>query len=250
MGISGFFGQANISKIRLHVEFPQEIFAETPFPVKVVLHNDRMFPAFLVRVEFPATPLLFPFIDKHSADERYAMISLKLRGRNQINDIRISSVFPFNFFTRFNRKTDHFDVTAFPKLIKCDLIDFNNGTQRSKGDMSSGAAGYESDMISIRQYVLGDPIKYINWKATAKTGELKTKELSALVFQPVIIDFDRIGGRDIEERISFTAYILLQFLRQQIPVGLKLKDTIMMPAITRQHRIEMLTSLALYSPEK
>jgi uncharacterized protein (DUF58 family) len=141
-------------------------------------------------------------------------------------------------------------VMVFPQLKKYDLTGFNEGKQRSKGDLPSDKIGYESDMISIRKYVLGDPVKYINWKATAKTGDLKTKELSTLVFQPILVDLDKISGSDLEERISFVAYILLQFLRQNIPIGLKLKDRIITPGISQSHKLEMLKALALYGSDK
>jgi uncharacterized protein (DUF58 family) len=251
MGISGFFGKANISRITVSLEFPLEIYSDTPFPVKLTLHNHhRLLPAFLIKVKFLGMEVLFPFVDKHSRGEKHAVVSLKGRGTHEIDGVRVSSVFPFNFFTRFKQRANRYDVIVFPQLKRYELTGFDAGKRRSKGESPSDKTGYESDMISIRKYVLGDPVKYINWKATAKTGDLKIKELSSLVFQPILVDFDKLAVRDLEERISYTAYILLQLMRQNVPVGLKLKEQLFPPAISRNHRIEMLKALALYRPAR
>lgn len=81
--------------------------------------------------------------------------------------------------------------------------------------------GYESDVIHPG-ICHGDPVKYINWKATAKTGELKTKELSSLTYQPVVIDFSAIKIKDTERKISCIAYAVVQLTRKNIPIGLGL----------------------------
>ncbi len=105
-------------------------------------------------------------------------------------------------------------------------------------------------MISIREYRHGDPLKYINWKATAKTGRLKTKELSSLGHQPIVIDFDRIPIRDIEERLSCVAYSLLQIIKKgYAPVGLKINGRFYEPGASQTHKINMLKELALYRAE-
>ncbi len=94
----------------------------------------------------------------------------------------------------------------------------------------------------------GDPIKYINWKATAKTGELKQKSFHRS-FSSVVIDFTT-DIDDREKRISCVAYTIVQSIKKNVPIGLKLNNTFFSPAVSGNHKTTLLTELALYGPHE
>lgn len=249
MGISGFFGKNNLSKINVEMEFPPEIYANINFPLKVTLKNKRrLLPVFLLRLQIGEFSIVFPFVDTKSKSTRYINIAYAKRGEHEINNLYISSVFPFNFFIRYKALKNVFHFIVFPELKRCDLLSLYEKERRAKGERIIDKIGYESDMISIREYVHGDPLKYINWKATAKTGKLKTKELSTLACQPIIIDFERITIKDLEEKLSCIAYSLLQIIKKNMPIGLKINDRLYEPEVSQGHKINMLKELALYKP--
>jgi len=247
MGISGFFGKANISNLKVITTIPAEVFAGTPVPLKITLVNNRaILPAFLIRVNVAGREVHFPFVNRLSRESKHVDVTFSRRGEHVINDIHVSSVFPFNFFVRFNRKFQAIRLTVFPLLVRGEIPGLYQDPRHDHGELPVDRSGFESDMISIRQYAAGDPLKYINWKATAKTGELKTRELSVLSRRPVIIDFDGLRTGDMEEKISRVAYILLKLIKENVSVGLKLKGRLYGPDLSRAHRLEMLTGLALY----
>jgi uncharacterized protein (DUF58 family) len=247
MGISGFFGRGNLSKIEVKVDLAQEIYAATKCPIGVTVRNRRKFlPIFLLRVNIQGSEVFFPFVDAGDKATRYANMTFERRGEYNIGLVSLSSVFPFNFFTRYKWFSDLSSFVVFPKLQQCELSSLYQKERRLKGEHSSDKSGYESDIISIREYVHGDPIKYINWKATAKTGELKTKELSSLTYQPVVIDFTMVDIEDGEEKISCIAYTIVQLIRKNIPIGLRLNGAFFAPAVSSTHKATMLTELALY----
>jgi uncharacterized protein (DUF58 family) len=247
MGISGFFGKNNLSGITVEVEFPSEIYANAGFPLKVTLKNKRRFlPVFLMRVRVGELTLFFPFLDQKSESTQYVTTVFSRRGAHRIENIYISSVFPFNFFTRYKILRNVFSFIVFPELRKCELLSMYEQKRRPKGEEITDKIGYESDMISIREYVHGDPLKYINWKATAKTGRLKTKELSSPAHQPIVIDFDGVAIKEIEEKLSCIAYSLLQIIKRNTPVGLKMNGRLYEPGFSQLHKISMLKELALY----
>ncbi|MCX5811462.1 MAG: DUF58 domain-containing protein [Proteobacteria bacterium] len=249
MGISGFFGKSNLSKITVEVEFPSEVYANINFPLKLTLKNKRkLLPVFLLRVQIDDYSIFFPFVDVKGESTRYVDVTFRKRGEYEIRDIYISSVFPFNFFTRYKALKDTFHFIVFPELKRCDLLSIYEKGRRMKGEKITDRIGYESDIISIREYVYGDPLKYINWKATAKTGKLKTKELSTLAYQPIIINFDKVAIKDLEEKLSCIAYSLLQVLKKHMPIGLKINNRLYEPGASRVHKINMLKELALYKP--
>ncbi|MDD5007645.1 MAG: DUF58 domain-containing protein [Syntrophorhabdaceae bacterium] len=247
MSISGIFGKNNLSKIALHIDFPQEIYAHNKFPVKVTIRNLRRFlPAFLIRLKTDFFETLFPFTDTRGGTTKYVSISLPKRGLYHLKRSTINSVFPFNFFTRFRQLEGNIDVVVFPELRHCELYALYAKDKKVKGEKASDKIGFESDIVSIREYVHGDPLKYIHWKATAKTGKLKTKELSTLTYRPIVIDFEKVTIRDIEEKISCIAYSIVHLLKKNIPIGLKINNRFYEPGTSYAHKISMLKELALY----
>ena len=247
MGISGFFGRSNLSKIEVKVDLAPEIFATVKTPVSVTVTNKRkILPIFLLRVTIQDKELFFPFVDAGDTATRYIVMAFAQRGKFTMGLVSLHSVFPFNFFTRYKWYSDASSFVVFPKLQQCELFSFNQKERRLKGEHPSDKTGYESDIISIREYVHGDPIKYINWKATAKTGELKTKELSSLAFQPVVIDFTAVDIEDTEKKISCISYTIVQLIRKNIPIGLRLNGAFFAPAVSKNHKTTLLTELALY----
>jgi uncharacterized protein (DUF58 family) len=253
MGISGFFGRRNLLDIHITVELPDEIYARTRVPLKVTLHNNRRFlPAFLIRVHLHDQKVLFPFVDAKAGDVSYVITTFNERGIVRISDFHVCSVFPFNFFVRCKKIERAMEVTVFPHAEKCELPGLSERERQSRGERSIDKAGYEAEIMTMRDYIKGDPIKYIHWKATAKTGKLKTKELSTLSHQPVIIDMDAVPIKNMEERISCITYVILKLCRQNIPVGLKIKGTFYKPFKTAQgerskaNKLNMLRALAVY----
>lgn len=253
MGISGFFGKRNLSGLDIRIDPPEEIYATTMVPIKVTLRNRRkLLPAFLITVRVMDTEVLFPFVDTQETASRYLTLSFHKRGRMLISDIHICSVFPFNFFVRCRRVPAEVETIVFPRTIRCDLFDTFVREQRQRGEKNTDRVGYDADLISLRDYITGDPLKYIHWKASAKTDQLKTKELSSLYQRPVIIDFDAVPIRDIEERISCITYVILMLFKRHVPVGLKMKDTLLKPRIRassdrlKESKLGMLRKLALY----
>ena len=247
MLVSGIFGRQNLHGLAIELEIPGEIYAGIDIPIGIRLINKRKFmPAFLIRVLIENQQSLFPFTSAGSEGKQYCSFHFGERGEHLINSIHICSVFPFNFFTRYRKIHQSFRLIVFPRPQKCETIHFHDRQARIKGDTSTLAIGYDSDIISIRDYTLGDPLKYISWKSTAKTGVLKTKELSAIELQQILIDFDKMDKQDLEHRISCVTFLILKFIRSNIPVGLVIEGEHFRPAVSRTHKFNLLTKLALY----
>jgi len=124
---------------------------ETPVQVQVA-NPGRFLPALLIRVEVEKQKTFFPFIPARSAASTYVPLRFERRGRHKIHGVRVTSVFPFNFFTRFRTIPLELDVTVFPKPTRCDLVHLEDPSTKLKGEISSNHAGYDSDILAIRDY--------------------------------------------------------------------------------------------------
>ncbi|HEX8949850.1 MAG TPA: DUF58 domain-containing protein, partial [Dissulfurispiraceae bacterium] len=190
--------------------------------------------------------VLFPFIGGGKSETRFLQTVLPERGRRIIGPARVCSVFPFNFFIRCRGLEKTSEVIVFPQVRKCGLWSPLSDERRRKGERISGKAGYEGEVTSFRNYAQGDPLKYIHWKASAKSGDLKTKELSSLAQQPVVIDLDGMQAENIEAKVSCAAYLVLGLFRRGIPVGLRINGVLLKAEPLPSHKIKLLRELALY----
>jgi uncharacterized protein (DUF58 family) len=249
MLVSGFFGRNNLRKLDVELVFPEEVFAgvETLVGVKLKCRR-RWWPAFLLTVSLNETEVLFPFVGARSEEVVHIPVVFGGRGVHSLAGIRISSSFPFNFFIRFRTLGYQAEVLVFPRPVRCDPRMLSGDARGRSGDVPADRAGYDSDILSIRDYVPGDPLKYISWKLTAKTGSLKTRELGAMEEKPVILEMDRPRKEELERLLSCATYWVLRLLRTGVPVGLLLGGETIRPGVSRAHRRLILERLALYDP--
>ncbi|MBF0506756.1 MAG: DUF58 domain-containing protein [Nitrospirae bacterium] len=247
MGVSGFFGKRNLSGVDVDLDFPGELFAASHLPVKITLVNKRrILPAFLIRVRIDNYEVLFPFVRARCSAAKYIEIYFPKRGSYRVEQSYISSVYPFNFFTRYRRIARPYGAVVFPQARRCELHSSLQSLTLHAGKDTSYKPGYDGEMISVRTYVSGDPSRYIHWKSSARTGELKTKEFSVESRRPVIIDFEKVDIPDREEKLSCLTYFIIKSFRDNIPVGLRMKERVYKPGLSKTHRISMLRELALY----
>ncbi len=247
MLVSGIFGRRNIYGIEIEVLFPQEVYARTETPVEIKVRNRRKHtPAFLVSVEAGGKKCFFAYIAPDTAESGTIVLRFDKRGEVSVPAARISSNYPFNFFDRFRTSQKSSSLTVYPRPVRCSLDAFREKGSKLKGERELNKPGYESDILSIRDYAHGDPPKYISWKSTAKTGSLKVKELSAIDRLQVTIDFDGMDKRDLERALSCTTFAVITLLRSGIPVGLRIRGEALRPDLSASHRREILTRLAVY----
>jgi uncharacterized protein (DUF58 family) len=247
MAASGVFGKRNLSRVEVDVQFPREIYANRDFTVQVRLSNRRRYlPVFLMRTKIGAKEALFPFVDKKSQGHAHLPFSFPRRGLHRIDAVYVESRFPFNFFVRAAKLDKPIEVLVFPEPVKYNEVLQRNQERGAKGESHAGQRGDGSELVAIRDYLPGDPRKYINWKASAKTGALKTTEFEALSQQPVIIDFDRVDIRNVEEKLSAIAFMVLRLLKKNVPVGLRMGNVFHRPSVSEAHKVSIMKELALY----
>jgi len=237
--------------IGVDLQFPREIYANRSCGIKVTLSNKRRyFPVFVMRTRFAETFAFFPFVDRNSEATAHVPVSFSRRGRVEISRIYLESRFPFNFFVRSRKIDNASEVLVFPEPLACDPARIFTRGSGSRGESSGRHRGEGSDLLLIREYIPGDPLRYINWKASAKTGGLKTTETAAPSERPVTIDFDSVEIKDLEEKISCITFVVLNLLKRNIPVGLRIGSTYYSPAVSDAHRVSIMKELALYDPDR
>ncbi len=132
--------------------------------------------------------------------------------------------------------------------------------QKMMGDILTRRYTYEDpfEFQGIRPYIPSDSMRDVNWKATARTGELRTNLHGYTVRQEVclLLNLESESMMEYqqlrEESIRIANSLSEMFLTQGIPVGIysNAKDLLsgkpmdIMPGADRQHLIQIRESLA------
>jgi uncharacterized protein (DUF58 family) len=96
------------------------------------------------------------------------------RGRYPITGFRIATKFPAGFFRKWRRIDANGDILVYPKPQPLD--DFYHALPMLAGLIQSHARGSGDDLYAIRRYHSSDHMRYIDWKATAKSMEMMVRE--------------------------------------------------------------------------
>lgn len=250
MVISGIVGKANIEKIDLRLDLPDEIYAgrQTFLRLKVI-NRKRWLPAFLLDVRLHGGKALLTEVDRRGGSRRARLpFSFATHGRNVLEGVEIRSIFPINFFVRSRFLPLEQEVLVFPTPVPCAEPGGLQGRWSGRGRQSSSAGG-EGDISRITEYSGREPMKRIHWKLTARHDEMKVKQLSDTSREPVVLNLEQMPGETTAARLQCASYHVNRFSRQERPVGLQLKDRLFPPGTGRNHKLKLLAELALYDQD-
>lgn len=245
MGASGFFGKNNIEGIDLSILKPEEVYAGIPFSLRVRVRNRKRFmSSFLLRVNLGETYVTIPILQPGGEKELSVPFLCKKRGVYRIESVEVSSVFPLNLFRRSKTFFVQISFIVFPepKRVKIPYDPFGDtGSHRIR---NQDFINYE--VSGLRDYNLRDPLRLIHWKASAKTGNLRSKKLDSGKERELFIDFENFPVQDVEERIKAITYMVIEATKRGIPVGIAINGKRIDPSFERSTKYRILRELALY----
>ena len=228
----------------MHLDLPDEIYAGLPTLVTIRLRNHkRHFPSFLLHATLFGKTVSTYILGGEREESSSFVHTFTERGRQAFPRGEIRSPFPVNFFVRYRKIPLGEDFSVFPSPLRCTgNADRENPVK--KGDSSAVVKGIDGEFSRIADYTGKEPMKLIHWRLSAKFDELKVRELSATAGEPVVIDIDTLPGINLEEKLSMGCFLINRLMGRNRPVGLKLGETAIGPALSRRHRLNLLTELA------
>ena len=147
------------------------------------------------------------------------------RGAYTIGPIRLKGSDPLGLFSWTKRIASTMSAIVYPTIRSVDLV---NRLGLPAGNININDKMYEdvTQFRSLREYVPGDDMKRINWKASAKTSKLYTMEFDSTLYFPVLIvlnfcfdDFTvRMRNQSIERAAEVAASLAFYYadLKQEI----------------------------------
>lgn len=243
MAMSGLLSIYNLKNVAFLIVSANDIFATIPTIMKFEVKTKYPLPSMLIRVKINDGETLLT----HVEDKKIFNLTVTFpkRGKISIDKIIISSFFPFLFFNRILKLPVNYEITVFPKPIKCDFSMYMSTGNSQRESKRTIGKSYEGEIVGIKNYNPYEPLKYIHWKASAKTSELMTKEFSPYKGNPVIVRLSDFSG-DVEQKIGKATFTLIELSKKGIPVGLELENKLYKPDTGKVHLRKMLNALALY----
>ena len=156
-------------------------------------------------------------------------IRCRQRGYFRFGTSRLHSGDLFGFFTATQDDPQVAHLLVYPQVIL--LPELGLPARRPFGDMKSRSWLFQdqSRPVGARDYQPGDPMKHVDWKATARSQALKVREFESMVSHSLVIvlnlDTLGVGWRGysslyLERAVSVAASVAHEALAQDHSVGL------------------------------
>jgi len=144
-------------------------------------------------------PVYFTYIPPGLTGEIPVELNFPRRGRYAQDTFFVATRFPFSFLVKSRRVRLSRELLIYPALL--EESDFFDVLPMITGDFVSMARGRGSDLYRIREHTPEDPARFVDWKATAKTGALKVREFTREDERRLRIVFDNAAPGAVPEAL-------------------------------------------------
>jgi len=250
--VSGTIARSSLRSLSLTVQVPENVFEGERISIKISLRNmKRFFPSFSILVENvvisrpsaissfkgrlaflrrnPSAqpinldrsllrhPAYFPIIRPSETRSELIAQTFPSRGPYRLEGFWISTQFPFGFFRRGERIQSNGEILVYPSIR--EVSSYFHLLPFLPGHLDGFHVGHGENLYTIRKHQAQESARIVDWKATAKTGELMAREfarneeskfcliLDTLISSPLRSDYAGI----FEKAVSLTASLAFHF---------------------------------------
>lgn len=112
------------------------------------------------------------------------------------------------------------EIYVYPRVRSVMFISESKAYQQDNGTVSSMIKGIQSTMpVGVREYTAGDRLAWIDWKQTAKTNEMMTKEFEHERDTSTLVIFDHLLYNSMNmlafEGVVETTVAILHHMRKE-----------------------------------
>ncbi len=240
MVLSGLSSFGNFFFLDISITPSREIFAGIPAKFTLIVHKRRGH-SFFLSCETLFGSIGFPFIKGRS--EVPLWLKFPERGPARVETLRIHSGFPLGFFRRFKICTVGLEILVYPRPVPRVLPPLSGHSHG--GDKSGSFQGELSDEIKeLRNYRSSDPLKWVDWKATARKGQMVTRDFYGLEGDTLILDLSSQQGA-WEKRLSEACYLIIEGHKRTLSVALMLPGREIGPGRGEKHKRLLLEAISL-----
>ncbi len=251
--ISGIVSRISLNNLKLSVDYQDSIFVGEFTTYRLSVSNrKRWLPSFSIGIEgflinqtwlaarhpqwrtenVPApktlirsgVPLMrtvayFPYLSAGGDDSQVFQVQFHDRGLYSINRIEVSTSFPFGFFRKGRRISTSGQLIVFPS--PADVNELDEVMEKQAETLPVLRRGRGPEIYTLREYVEGEDVRHIHWKASARVGRYIIKEYALEIMPGFLFLVDESVPDDPSEKadqyervISFLATMFMELYSQ------------------------------------
>lgn len=205
--------------------------AGEPLKVTVQIKRSKGFPLFYLLIEDhldealkyakqqkAPKALLLPGMKKEFAYE-YIINELP-RGEHIFNSFTLKIGDPLGLLEKEKTFGKESKIIVYPAYTELLYRPFESQYDQGLTASRERVQRDTSMAVGVRDYQPGDRFSWINWKASAKRGEIMTKEFEQRQSHDVFVVMDCVPDKHFEPVVSFTASLIRAVLKKGAQTGL------------------------------
>lgn len=146
----------------------------------------------------PSKPIIYSLEPKQTLSKK-TTISVKRRGLYNLSEIKISLMDSLGIFKLTKCTSQNTSIIVYPTCRKLESFQVYAGLSTGELLTFDKMSENRNRINGIRKYVVGDPIKSIHWKLSAKKDTLITKEYENRKDTSVFIIIDSLKSKFIDD---------------------------------------------------
>jgi uncharacterized protein (DUF58 family) len=208
-------------------------------------------------------PVYFPYLPSGQSVSNRVELLFPKRGVYRQETLALRSRFPFGFLEKTRMLPARAEISVYPAIQPTET--FYEILPLLSGELESYQRGRGHDLYAIRDFVSTDGARFVDWKASAKSGAMKVREFARederrvlLALDPFVISHqDSTVPRDperdaaeFERAVSFCACLAWHFREIESVIGFRTSSGTVPLAAAHDNIYEILDHLAAIQPEQ
>jgi uncharacterized protein (DUF58 family) len=200
----------------------------------------------------PVDVLIPPVPPRREITVRYRFVPLK-RGELHLGPVTLERRDPWGLFVRRATSSAEMTVLVHPRVLPVEVSLAGNRIGQEGGTADRDVLG-SNQFHTLRDYVIGDELRQIHWRSSARVGKLMVKQLvdNPLPRALVVLDNDIRSYNspgDFEEAVDAAASIGSAIVQAGLPVALRATaDNVAVEILRVEDLTRLLDALALTDP--
>ncbi|WP_368929745.1 DUF58 domain-containing protein [Bacillus pumilus] len=195
-----------------------EIKRTNPFPYVYVLIEDDPPDTFHLKEQIEMKQMLFPWFRK---TWRFSyQLNDVMRGEHHLSAVRIKTGDMFGFVEKEVIIPLEKKLLVYPKMLDLQVESAESLNENGGKAVHSWLNEPTHVTTGVREYQQGDRFAWVDWKTTARRGQLMTKEFEQNQTKDLVVFADFTDEAAFETVVSITASVLQSAVKKGFPTGL------------------------------
>lgn len=256
--LSACFAYYALRDVEIQRNAPKAAYRHRPFPVHLRIENHRRWLSILsVRVERSGpTATALGYVLKIPAGHAARLAveeSMPNRGVFPLEPYRLVTGFPFGLFETSITFHDDSEILVYPRVfpVRANALErIPTATQASTQASDDG-----DEFFALREYVVGDDIRRIVWRISARMGKWIVRELARYNSRLVVLALDTTYDPEVEgfnegfeDAVELTASVAIMLLRRRYEISIVTPGDFLPGGDGKGHERRVLRMLAQVNP--